>query len=71
MSCPIDKSRQSYVETKTLGGQGFQVFHITKRVMGTHATSLEGWSSTIELHPHVYPKVTLDSAHIPITSVRS
>ena len=22
----------------------------------THATSLEGWGSTIELHPHLFPK---------------
>ena len=23
----------------------------------THATSLEGWGSTIELHPHLSPKI--------------
>jgi hypothetical protein len=23
----------------------------------THATSLEGWGSTIELHPHVYTRL--------------
>ena len=35
----------------------------------THTTSLEGWDSTIELHPHTFATLTI--IHNPLSLVKS